>query len=95
MVKHGLSVALLLSMGLMGTAATLSAQQRDENGQIVNPQPHTKKQLKEEEKQEKHQLKHNQKADKAATKANREDTKAAGERAKADDEAQKANTPKQ
>jgi hypothetical protein len=40
----------------------------DENGQVTNPQPHTKQDYEREKKREKKELKHNQKADKAARK---------------------------
>ncbi len=75
--------------------AAMLAQQTDDNGQVVNPQPHTKKQYQDEKKDMKHQLKHNQKADKADAKATRQADRAAREQQKADREAAKANTPPQ
>ena len=85
-----ITAALLFS--LAGTAG-LAAQQTDDNGQVVNPQPHTKHPYNEEKKDMKHQLKHNRKADKAAAKAGRNADKAARNQQKANAEAEKANTP--
>jgi hypothetical protein len=75
--------AFCLSLGIWITVAApsiLLAQQADENGQAMNPQPHTKKELKAEKKQEEHQ-------DKAAY----QQEKSANEAAKANQEAQKPN----
>jgi hypothetical protein len=93
--KKRMAIATLcLSMG-MGMAAmgtpTLQAQQTDENGQATNPQPHTKKELKNEKKHEKQELKHNQKADKAAKKADEHQGQAAYQQEKSANEASKAN----
>lgn len=94
------AATLLVGMGTFGAAA-LPAQQQDQaplqtdqNGQTVNGQPHTKAQYNAEKRQEKHQLKHNKKADKAARKAAKEEDNAAAHRAKAEDQYDKANTPK-
>ena len=62
-----------------------------ENGQMTNPQPHTKKEYKDEKKREK-KLKHNEKSDKAAMKANEHANKSAAEQEKSEKEAEKANT---
>lgn len=77
----------------LATPAALMAQQTDDNGQLVNPQPHTKQQYDQEKKDMKHQLKHNRKSDKAQTKAERNEDRAARDQQKADKEADKANTP--
>ncbi len=86
------AAALCLGMGF-GVAATptLYAQQTDENGQVTNPQPHTKKEYKQEKKREKKELKHNEKSDKAATKAARHEDKATADQEKSAREADKAN----
>jgi hypothetical protein len=86
------AAALCLGMGF-GVAATpaLHAQQTDENGQVTNPQPHTKQEYKQEKKREKKELKHNQKSDKAATKAAKHEDKATTEQEKSAREADKAN----
>lgn len=86
------AIAAVLFFTLAAPAAMI-AQQTDDNGQLVNPQPHTKQQYNQEKKDEKHQLKHNRKADKAQAKADRDDAKAARHQRKADAEADKANTP--
>jgi stringent starvation protein B len=86
--------AFCLSLGIWITVAApsiLLAQQADENGQAMNPQPHTKKELKAEKKHEKQELKHNQKADKAAKKAEEHQDKAAYQQEKSANEAAKAN----
>ena len=88
------AATLCLSMGIgVGMAATpaLLAQQTDENGQVTNPQPHTKKEYKQEKKQEKKELKHNEKSDKAARKSEEHQNKAAYEQEKSANEAAKAN----
>lgn len=87
------AITATLFFSLAGTAGLL-AQQTDDTGQVVNPQPHTKHQYNEEKKDMKHQLKHNRKADKAAAKADRNADKAARDQQKADAEAEKANTPR-
>jgi hypothetical protein len=79
-----------IGMAAVGTP-TLLAQQTDENGQATNPQPHTKKELKNEKKHEKQELNHNQKADKAAMKAEKHQDKAAYQQEKSANEAAKAN----
>jgi hypothetical protein len=85
---------LCLGMGLMAPA--IGAQQSpppqsDQNGEVQNPQPHTKQQYENEKKHEKKELKHNQKADKAAAKAQKHENKAAREQEKSAKEAEKAN----
>ena len=91
--RSGACVAVVvLFLGMAAPAASI-AQQTDANGQIVNPQPHTKQQYNQEKKDEKRELKHNQKADKAQGKANRDSAKAARHQRKANAEADKANTP--
>jgi hypothetical protein len=89
---------LCLSLGIgVATAGTpllfaqQAAQPTDENGQVMNPQPHTKKELKQEKKREKKELKHNQKSDKAASKAAEHQDKATKEQEKSAKEADKAN----
>lgn len=92
------AATLCLSMGagvaVAGTP-TLQAQQTaqptDENGQVTNPQPHTKKEYNDEKKREKKELKHNEKSDKAAKKANEHANKSAAEQEKSAKEAAKAN----
>ncbi|HEX6494895.1 MAG TPA: hypothetical protein VF018_05395 [Acidobacteriaceae bacterium] len=86
------AATLCLGMGF-GVAGTplLVAQQTDENGQVTNPQPHTKKEYKQEKKREKKELKHNQKSDKAAAKAAKHEDKATSEQEKSAREADKAN----
>jgi hypothetical protein len=89
---------LCLSMGagtaMVGTP-TVFAQQTapptDQNGEVTNPQPHTKQEYDQEKKREKKELKHNQKADKAAKKADEHANKSAKEQEKAAKEAAKAN----
>ncbi len=71
--------------------APQTAQPMDENGQVTNPQPHTKKEYKDEKKREKKELKHNEKSDKAAMKANEHANKSAAEQEKSAKEAEKAN----
>ena len=88
------AATLLLSMGIGAMAVgppALFAQQTDENGQVTNPQPHTKKEYKQEKKQEKRELKHNRKSDKAARNADQHEDKAAYERERQANEAAKAN----
>ena len=89
------TATLLLSLAGLAGSTGLAAQQTDDNGQIVNPQPHTKQQYNEEKKDMKHQLKHNRKSDKASAKADRNADKAAHDQRKADAESAKANTPRQ
>jgi hypothetical protein len=96
------AAALCLSMGfgvaMAGTPALFgeqtgqpTAQQTDENGQVMNRQPHTKKEYKQEKKREKKELKHNQKSDKAAMKAEEHQEKVDKEQEKSAKEADKAN----
>jgi Fe2+ transport system protein B len=89
---------LCLSMGtgmaVVGTPALRgqqTAQPMDQNGQVTNPQPHTKQEYEQEKKREKKELKHNQKADKAAKKANEHANRSAAEQEKSAKEAAKAN----
>jgi hypothetical protein len=97
--KRRMAVATLcLSMGFgMATAGVpalfgqQAAQPTDENGQVTNPQPHTKKEYKQEKKREKKELKHNQRSDKAASKAAEHQEKATKEQEKSAKEADKAN----
>jgi len=88
------AATLCLSLGIgvaMAGTPMLFAQQTDENGQVTNPQPHTKKEYKQEKKQEKKELKHNEKSDKAARKSEKHEDKAAYEQEKSANEAAKAN----
>jgi len=93
--KRAIAAATLcLSMGIgvaIAGTSMLFAQQTDENGQATNPQPHTKKEFKQEKKQEKKELKHNEKSDKAARKSEKHQDKAAYEQEKSANEAAKAN----
>ncbi len=86
---------LCLSMGIgvamAGTPAQSAQQPMDENGQVTNPQPHTKQEYKNEKKHEKKELKHNEKADKAARKSEKHESKAYREQEKSAREADKAN----
>jgi hypothetical protein len=84
----GIGVAAAGTPTLFGQQA---AQTTDENGQVMNPQPHTEKEYKQEKKREKKELKHNQKSDKAAMKAEKHQDKAAREQEKSAKEADKAN----
>lgn len=87
------ATALCVGMGFgVAAAPTLSAQQpTDQNGQVTNPQPHTKKEYKQEKKREKKELKHNEKSDKAAMKAAKHEDKATSEQERSAREADKAN----
>jgi hypothetical protein len=91
--RRTIAVATLcLSMGIaMAGTPALLAQQTDENGQVTNPQPHTKQEYKQEKKREKKELKHNEKSDKAAKKSEKHQDKAAYEQEKSANEASKAN----
>ena len=87
-----------IGMAMAGTpgaraqeTAPQTAQPTDENGQVTNPQPHSKKEYKDEKKREKKELKHNEKSDKAAMKANEHANKSAAEQEKSAKEAEKAN----
>jgi hypothetical protein len=80
------TLCLSMGMAMAGTPALL-AQQTDENGQVTNPQPHTK----QEKKREKKELKHNEKSDKAAKKSEKHQDKAAYEQEKSANEVSKAN----
>ena len=92
------TLCLGIGMAMAGTpgvwaqqTAPQTAQPTDENGQVTNPQPHTKKEYKDEKKREKKELKHNEKSDKAARKSEKHEDKAAYEQEKSANEAAKAN----
>jgi hypothetical protein len=92
------TLCLGIGMAMSGTPTVRAqqtvlqtAQPTDENGQVTNPQPHTKKEYKDEKKREKKELKHNEKSDKAAMKANEHANKSAAEQEKSEKEAEKAN----
>jgi excinuclease UvrABC helicase subunit UvrB len=89
-----LCVSLGAGAAVAGTPllyAQQTAQPMDENGQVTNPQPHTKQDYEQEKKREKKELKHNQKADEAAKKASEHQNKSAYEQEKSAKEAAKAN----
>jgi hypothetical protein len=89
-----LCLSLGAGMAMAGTPALFAQQTApptDENGQVTNPQPHSKQDYDQEKKREKKELKHNQKADKAAKKADEHANRSAAEQERSAKEAAKAN----